>query len=109
MTNEEKLKANIAAARLLGIKYYLSDNVQSLESDSVTVKRYDDTLSDIFTNPSDCLNVVKRLGDHLISFEKGRGKGDWFFWRDGIENKCSHKSFEEAVAVAVLEVVGAED
>jgi len=109
MTNEEKQRANIAAARLLGIEYYLSDNVQSLELDSVAVKRCDDdTIFNIFTNTYDCLNAETELGTKYlctVSFNH-----DKLLWQVSNPNDWGYldnlfEIYQEAIATAVLEVM----
>jgi len=95
MTNEEKLKANKAAAKLMGREF---KSVAMGDGDYVCT-------TNIFTNPSDCLDVVIEISNHIVSFEKD--VDGWFFWQNGMMTTEPNLniSFQEAVGAAVLEVM----
>jgi len=105
MTNEEKLKANIAAAKLLGLS--------PAETPQGGVRYYHYSrweYFELFENPSDCLDVVIKLGeDYDISlYYKDNmwmaGVHDIPYVREEWFTKL-FDTYQKAVAAAVLEVV----
>jgi len=104
MTNEQKLKANIAAARMLGHRHLdiLTDEVRVLG----TATQVNGWRFDIFTNPADCLAVVKKLltvHDHTIQYYTFDKR---YYYKDsrGRASDFSHDTYEEAVGAACLEI-----
>ena len=93
MNEQEKIKANMAAAKLLGREFHLGVNLE--------------TQTNIFENSADCLDVLKVLvATHNIDF---KGQDNSYFWFEHIDggfflvgDLC--KTLEDAVAAAVLEV-----
>jgi len=104
MTNEEKLKANMAAAKLLGLdKEY---ELHSLPTGSAVMISLDGTRRwigtfDLFTNPSDCLAVVKQLVEKEIVIKK-QSTNDYRAMHLNQIARKGHRSFELALAAAVL-------
>jgi len=107
MTNEEKLKANLAAAKMLGI-----NTMAAPVGDETRVYRSNGNIAitarfDLFTNTSDCLEVVKMLGEtaDLYPFHDYCG---WHIVNEygeaQLKNSGHPRTYEEAVAAAVLEV-----
>lgn len=98
MTNEEKKKANWAAAELLDDEIFYG------------MASYNYSKINIFTNPSDCLDVVIGLGnEHNASIESFDDDGNWCCIVHGIlhvkDDNFPFNSYQEAVAAAVLEVM----
>jgi len=110
MTNEEKMKANLAAARLLGF-VGIDWDVVGKEKVAIVSNGDDNCWKDfdIFTNTSDCLEVVKMLGEtaDLYPFHDYCG---WHIVNEygeaQLKNSGHPRTYEEAVAAALLEVMG---
>jgi len=111
MTNEQKLKVNVAAAKMLGLSatietvpfagFYI-DNVTSVY---INVHTFDkDSMFNLFETSADCLAVMKKLGELLVCIDKD--SEGWFFWLDGMENGARFETLEEAVGAACLEIKG---
>jgi len=99
MNSTQKQKSNIAAAKLLGVDYHTERIYQTLDG-----KWHTDMNVDIFTNPADCLAVVKMLileYDLNIYSESGK-------WFSNVEpdKRTEFDTYEEAVAYACLEIGG---
>jgi len=99
MTNEEKLKANLAAAKMLGI-----NTMAAPVGDETRVYRSNGNIAitarfDLFTNTSDCLDVVKKLGEahraYFVAFDDG-----WHAY--GLDKIIVRDTYEGAVADALL-------
>ena len=99
MNNKQKQKANIAAAKLLGLEY----SAKSIHKTHNGTWHIDMNV-DIFTNPADCLAVVKVLGaDNVVLFsDMTKGVLMWKarYWT-GIYSK-RFDTYEESVAAACL-------
>jgi len=110
MTNEEKLKANIAAARLICPDGCVVQNTHGSRVVHHSIRSNNDWDVNIFTNPSDCLDVVIGLGnEHNASIESFDDDGNWCCIVHGIlhvkDDNFPFNSYQEAVAAAVLEVM----
>jgi len=104
MNKEQRLKANIAAAELLGYEYI----THKLDSGDVSIKLHCNStrLFNIFTNPADFRAAVKKLLlahgytmhytvlDRLYFYEDSRGRC----------SDCAHATYEEAVGEACLAI-----
>ena len=115
MNNAQKQEANIAAAKLLGLEY----SAKTIHKTNNGTWHIDMNL-DIFTSPADCLAVVKKLGEdkHCSVFY---GDGGWTYWisplgtRDMLKpvgkmlERIEHRTHEEAVAAACLEIGGKDE
>jgi len=111
MNDELKKKANMAAAKMLGLdkEYELHNSpmgsVVFLSLDST--QRWVGTF-DIFHSQSDCLAVVKKLGkEHGIGICPAISKRNFLVLCEGKPQECSAGlllSYDEAVAIAALEV-----
>ena len=103
MTITHRQKANIAAAKLLGLD--VVDDMEIISDHACVPLRLDNEaygFFDIFTNPADCLAVVKKLGECMI-FLKHTYYAEWFFC--GIDGESTdYNTYEEAVAAACLEI-----
>ena len=125
MNNIQKRKANLAAAKLIGYEMPRIDPVTdkvlllsgeyeqpcTMHKQVCHDGRYHRLLGelDIFTNPADCLGVVKVLGAshaHSIQYYAGHdGKHGWY-----VEVDCNTSisgvfdTYEEAVAEACLKI-----
>jgi len=108
MTNEEKLKANMAAARLIGYASPHHDG-ESVFVHATDAEKDDSGLClfDIFSNPADCLSVVKMLGETAALYPF-HDYGGWHIVNEygeaQLKNSGHPRTYEEAVAAAVLEV-----
>jgi len=109
MVKEQELECNIAAAELLGYEYIVHDK---LASGSISIRIHSNTtrLFNLFTNPADCLAVVKKFGCipiHIASFvDSINGLTRWF-WDDHEDGSSIHyETYEEAVGAACLEIKG---
>ena len=121
MNDEEKLKVNMAAAKLLNLECHVGES----EIDAVTNRHgfteaaqsviiggiaahgdYDWREFDIFNNLADCLAVVKKLGERQVSIRASDGGNSWAYY-DEHEHSWSvgYHTYEEAVAATVLEVI----
>lgn len=110
-----KLEMNREAAKMLGRKqrYICPDCQTGWDSDGhcpyVPCGRKLEPRFDIFTNPSDCLEAVKRLGDtHGIYISHswiGNGKSWGAFNQSDYPLSYSHDTYEEAVGAACVEVM----
>jgi len=103
MTNEEKLKANIAAARFLGRDY------KRVEIEPMSDGSWKETYSVDLSNPSDCLDVVIKLGDkYNVVSESFEGLWCFILKTNGGVDMTEFKGwlpYQEAIAAAVLEVM----
>jgi len=106
MTKEQKLKANIAAANLM-------DGMQVVEDGVGAWCPLHNRHFDIFTNPADCLAVVKKLGvEKHVGFIPDMN-GTWCVVAESTDGKKTvgrvrmyDKTYEEAVGAACLEIKG---
>jgi len=105
MSEQHKIKANSAAAELLGHEYIIHDK---LASGAVSIKLHSNKtrLFNLFENPADCLAVVKKLGElYQVSFyfirNEGWGAVDYY---DSPMFDDIYSTLEEAVGAAVMEV-----
>jgi len=105
MTDKEELESNIACAKLLGYEVVEVATIERgecmVEMDILKIREFN-----IFTNASQCLEVVKKLGyDYDISFSPS-GFSRWCYEKTGVLTRidCEFNTYEEAVASAVLEV-----
>ena len=101
MNNEQKLKANIAAARLVGIK---AESVCSFGDKMIVCEILEGgRVGEMFSlsNPVDCLAVVKKLGEtYRVHFYYDN---DWCIsFPNGSYGVV--ETYEEAVAAAVMEI-----
>lgn len=118
MTNEEKLKANMAAAEIVGHNIKSVCNVCRVtfpvDWDACTVLECGNTdmistTFDIFNNPADRMTVVKALGErfgiYIFHTHQEYPEQGWT-WESVNPYMLGtiHKEYEEAVAAAVLEV-----
>ena len=108
MNNKQKQKANIAAAKLLGLEY----SAKSIYKTNNGTWHIDMNL-DIFTNPADCLAVVKKLGQYGLKLESN-GSQRWLSFIQVLIGEykpcCTHwMTYEEAVAAACLEIGGKDE
>jgi len=102
MNKEQALKANTAAAELLGL-------ISPSYGIWITPDGFEDEAweFDIFTNPADCLDVVKKLGEeHGIAITFYNGHEQWIAEAVSVVSNFSslHDTYEQAVGSAVLEV-----
>jgi hypothetical protein len=101
MTNEEKLKANLAAAKMLGLVARYDDIEGSVVTDCACMYR----TFDIFNNPADQLAVVQELCERGITIRK-QARNDYRIARRTSMSRKGRRSYAEAAAAAVLEVAG---
>jgi len=104
MTNEEKLKANMAAARLIGYASPHHDG-ESVFVHATNAEKDDSGLClfDIFSNPTDQLAVVHELCERCITIRK-QARNDYRIVRYTSMSRKGRRSYAEAVAAALLEV-----
>jgi len=109
MTNQEKLEMNMAAAKLLGYLHIDWDADNAL--DKLCVVSMDDkewVAFDIFTNPSQCLDVVKKLGEFGVGVHPMDNSGNvrWVVIGECIVDTVSFfMTYEQAVGAACLELM----
>jgi len=111
MTKEQELKANIAAAKILGLTWAEIDGICRVEYTRGNMV-FRGAIFDIFTSPADCLAVVKKLNLMCISIiQIDAGRFDWV--RYELEDytmygggKSNYETYEEAVGAACLEIKG---
>jgi len=108
MNEQEKRKANMEAAKLLGKDENYALHIAT--TGSVMLVSFDGprqwvgTFS-LFANPADCLDVVKKLGEeHDIAITFYDGPEKWIAEAVSVINNFNsiHDTYEEAVAAAVL-------
>jgi len=110
MTITQRQNANIAAAKLLGRELNHLNDIKC-EHERLLVTKMQSL--DIFTNPADCLAVVKMLGEKhhtsvIVSVDcKFPGWG--YYSRQEDVFLKPFNTYEEAVAAACLEIGGKDE
>ena len=100
MNAEQKLRATVKAAELLGLEYRIHDLSIALSVRLFNTEKWRGF--NIFDSSADCLSIVKKLGEHLISIMPINGGSQWY--HDGTTEKRHYDTYEEAVAAALLEL-----
>ena len=105
MTEQEKLEINMAAADVAGYKPCQDEYITYISN---FPQEGDETIFDIFTNASQCLEVVKKLGlDYSITIapylEGARPNKKWLVLDESVSRKF--ETYEEAVGAACEEVM----
>jgi len=109
MNEQLKLKANMAAAKMLGLSYITHAEISSL-SIELTGNRRREELFNIFTNPADCLDVIRRLGDEHGTWLQPDRDGSGWGWTGHKASRykpfgvAGFDTYEEALAAAVMKV-----
>ena len=108
MTEQEKLDMNMAAARLIGGYIDTTTGFDELGVKIGNCKKYGEmhVRFDIFTNASQCLQAVKKLGEEInVYLYPVEGKG----WRaiDYCGNPLTNifDTYEQAVGAACLKEI----
>jgi len=106
MNKEQSLKANIAAAKMLGHSITLGDRGEAIFIPIKLLGVDTTTEFDIFTNPADCLAVVKKLLSVYVHTIQYNVLDERYYYEDsrGSASGCAYETYEEAVAAAVMEV-----
>jgi len=110
MTDKEKLEANMACAKLLGHEPYIKRDIAPRGKLNPCTVGVECSVFDIFTNASQCLEVVKKLGEyHWTSPYYCIDSQSWIIGSPikfgEVLNHNANQTYEEAVASAAMEVV----
>lgn len=113
MTNEQKLKANIAAAKLLGYEPHVLKQCFTMESVIIHDSSGNEREFSL-SNPADLMAVVIKLGEeHSISIlsKPANDRRDWrFCFAEGYGySEGFSVTYEQAVGAACIEVMGEND
>jgi len=107
MTDDDKLKANMAAANMLELRSVLEGDCNTC---TYFISLDCQVFFDLFTKKADCMAVVKALGEKyhtdIISTANAKGvHSGWRYynWKTDVEG-AGFTEFEEAVASAMMEI-----
>jgi len=114
MTKEQKLKCNLAAAEFLGQSITLCDNGDVIFIPIKLLGVDTTTEFNIFTNPADCLAVVKKLGEQCVDIlnvanDKFEMTGWQFYDCENEIEGTKYDTYEEAVSAACLDIKGGRE